>query len=283
MLSLPNAKTMRAFPTFSQFMANFARDFRSNYQPRLSVMKKTIYSKFDKKEITNMPIAKFPGRIITIISAGEADRAVDFLLTHDILGIDSETRPSFKKGSSNKVSLLQVSTHDTCFLFRLNHIGLPNSIIRLLENKQVPMIGLSLANDMLALHERSPFKPGLFIDLQETVAKIGIKDQALQKLYANIFHEKISKRQRLSNWDADVLTDAQKMYAATDAWTCIRLYEEIERLSQTGDFDLIEVAEPEPVVAPKEPEDTPSKSETPKPRKPRTYRKKQNTKPNKEK
>lgn len=240
-------------------------------------MKKTIYSKFDKKEITNMPIAKFPGRIITIISAGEADRAVDYLLTHDILGIDSETRPSFKKGNNHKVSLLQVSTHNTCFLFRLNHIGLTPSLVRLLENKQVPMIGLSLSNDMLALHERAPFKPGLFIDLQDTVAKIGIKDQALQKLYANIFHEKISKRQRLSNWDADVLTDAQKMYAATDAWTCIRLYEEIERLSQTGDYELIEVAEPEPVAEPKEAEDKQTKSETPKPRKPRTYKKNKNT------
>lgn len=230
-----------------------------------------------------MPTAKFPGRIITIISAGEADRAVDFLLTHSILGIDSETRPSFKKGSSYKVSLLQVSTHNTCFLFRLNHIGLPQSIIRLLENKRVPMIGLSLSNDMLALHERSPFTPGLFVDLQDTAAEIGIADKALQKLYANIFHEKISKRQRLSNWDADVLTDAQKMYAATDAWSCIRLYEEIERLRQTGDYTLIEVPDPEPRPAPEKPKGEPGEAPIRNTRRPRTYRKGKNATPKEDK
>ncbi len=210
-------------------------------------MKKTIYTKFDKTAISALPVAEFPGRIVTILTAGEAERAVDYLLTQPILGIDTETRPAFRKGTTYKVALLQVSAHDICFLFRLNRIGVTPAIIRLLENTTVPMVGLSLSNDLLSLHHRADFKPGMFVDLQNEVSRLGIKDQSLQKLYANLFHQKISKRQRLSNWEADALTDRQCMYAATDAWTCIRLYEEICRLAETGDYTLITVEEPAPV------------------------------------
>ncbi|MCH4147536.1 MAG: 3'-5' exonuclease domain-containing protein 2 [Prevotella sp.] len=207
-------------------------------------MKKIIYNKFDKKEITKMPQVVFPGRIITIINKEETQKAVDYLLSQDILGVDTETRPSFRKGESFMVSLLQVSTRDTCFLFRLNLTDLTPALIRLLENKAVPMIGLSWHDDLLALHKRAEFTPGNFIDLQNLVGSIGIEDLALQKLYANLFHQKISKRQRLTNWECDVLTDKQKQYAATDAWTCINLYEEICRLQDTKDYELVKVPEP---------------------------------------
>ena len=170
-------------------------------------MKKTIYSRFDKKAITELPQVLFPGRIITIISESDAEKAVDYLLTCDILGVDTETRPTFKKGQQHKVALLQVATHDTCFLFRLSDIGLPKSVIRLLEDKQIPKVGLSWHDDLLSLSKREKFTPGYFIDLQNLVGAIGIKDLSLQKIYANLFHQKISKRQRLTNWEADVLNE----------------------------------------------------------------------------
>ena len=173
------------------------------------------------------------------MSESEAEKAVDFLLSNDILGVDTETRPSFKKGESHMVSLLQVSTSNICFLFRLNHIGITPAILRLLENTTVPMVGLSLHDDMLSLHKRVGFTPGNFIDLQDLVGELGIEDLSLQKLYANLFHKKISKRQRLTNWDSDVLNDKQKAYAALDAWACINLYKEILRLKNSGDYVLV--------------------------------------------
>lgn len=207
-------------------------------------MKKTIYSKFDKKLITELPIALFSGRIITIINENDADKAVDYLLSCDILGVDTETRPMFRKGEQHKVALLQVASRDTCFLFRLNDIGIPPSVIRLLEDCTVPKIGLSWHDDLLSLHRRVEFNPGYFVDLQDIVKEIGIKDLSLQKLYANIFHQKISKRQRLTNWEAEVLSDKQKLYAATDAWACIKLYEEINRLYKTKEYTLVVSPEP---------------------------------------
>ncbi|CCZ15162.1 3'-5' exonuclease domain protein [Prevotella sp. CAG:487] len=200
---------------------------------------KTIYNRLDKEYIKDLPLVSFPGKIITVNSEREADKAVPFLLSKDILGVDTETRPSFKKGQQHKVSLLQVATEDVCFLFRLNYIGMVTSVISLLSNTDVPMVGLSWHDDLAALQKRMEFKPGLFIDIQDIIGDIGIEDKSLQKLYANIFKQKISKRQRLTNWDADVLSDKQMSYAATDAWACVRLYKEILKLKETGDYSLI--------------------------------------------
>jgi ribonuclease D len=201
---------------------------------------KTIFKKFDKKRITTLPVVQFQGKIVVVISAGEAERAVDYLLSQSILGVDTETRPSFKKGQIHQVALLQVSTHDICFLFRLNYLGMAPAVVRLLEDEQVPKVGLSWHDDILQLHKRGNFTPGNFIDLQKHVGEIGVEDRSLQKLYANFFGKKISKSQQLSNWENDVLQERQKIYAATDAWACIQLYEELQRLESTRDFRLVE-------------------------------------------
>lgn len=204
-------------------------------------MKKTIYNKFDKATINALPLVEYPYKINVILNEYEAERAVDYLLTCDILGVDTETKPAFRRGQNHKVALLQVATREQCFLFRLNHLGLPQSIIRLLSNRMVPMVGLSWHDDIMSLHRRAEFTPGWFIDIQDIIGNIGIEDKSLQKLYANLFGEKISKRQRLTNWEADVLSDKQKEYAAIDAWACINLYDEIMRLMSTGDYELKKV------------------------------------------
>lgn len=209
---------------------------------------KKIYDKFDKSIINSLPLVTFPGKIIVVLNEYEADRAVEYLLSCDVLGVDTETRPAFRKGNNHKVALLQVATRKECFLFRLNHLGLPKSLLRLLSNKQVPMIGLSWHDDLMSLHRREQFEPGWFIDIQDIIGNLGIVDKSLQKLYANLFGEKISKRQRLTNWEADVLTERQKEYAAIDAWACIKLYDEIMNLLATKEYELEVVPEEKPAA-----------------------------------
>lgn len=211
-------------------------------------MNKVIYNKFDKSRISLLPRVTFPGRIVVILNETEAEKAVDYLLSRDIIGIDTETRPVFKKGHRRKVALLQACDHDVCFLFRLNYIGIPDCIKRFLEDTTVPKVGLSLSDDMLMLHQRANFKPGYFIDLQDYVKSLGIEDMSLQKLYANVFHERIAKREQLSNWENEVLNDKQKLYASTDAWTCIKLYERLHEMKETGDYQLVVVPTPEPAT-----------------------------------
>ena len=127
------------------------------------------------------------------------------------------------------------------FLFRLHLTGITPAIIRFLEDKTVPKVGLSWHDDLLQLHKRAEFKAGYFIELQDEAKKFGLQDMSLQKLYANLFHQKISKAQRLSNWEASELKDSQQAYAATDAWCCIKLYEELLRLKRDGDYELDEL------------------------------------------
>ena len=208
-------------------------------------MKKTIYKKFNKAIISTLPLIRFEGKIITVISESEASRAVDFLLSQPILGIDTETKPTFKRGVIHQVALLQVATHDLCFLFRLNYLGLSPSVVRLLMDRTVPKVGLSLHDDLHMLHKRGEFQAGSFIDLQNVVKEIGIEDMSLQKLYANLSGMRISKAQQLSNCQANVLSDKQKVYAATDAWACIVIYEELMRLNESKDYDLCETNEPQ--------------------------------------
>ncbi len=212
-------------------------------------MMKTIYNKFDKAKIAALPRVLFKGRIVVVLTERDADKAVRYLLSQPILGVDTETRPSFKKGETHQVALLQVSSYDVCFLFRLNQLGMSPSVKRLLEDTRVPKIGLSLRDDFLSLHKLGDFNAGYFIDLQDHMREIGVEDLSLQKLYANFFAQKISKREQLTNWEADILQDKQKLYAATDAWSCIMLYEELQRLEQTGDYELIKVDDNETSTA----------------------------------
>ena len=189
------------------------------------MMSKVIYNKYDKAQIATLPVAEFQGRTNVVLTAGEAERAVDFLLGQPLLGFDTETRPSFKRGQNHKTALLQVSAEDICFLFRLNYTGLTPALRRLLEDREVTKIGLSWHDDLNSLHKLGPFETGTFIDVQTLVREI-------------------SKRQQLSNWEADVLSDKQKLYAATDAWACIEIYKETIRLKETGDYKLIVKEEP---------------------------------------
>ena len=183
----------------------------------------------EKNEISTMPTAAFEGRIITIDTPQAVDQAILALSKESHVGIDTETRPSFRKGVQHDVSLIQLSTLDTCFLIRLNRTGMPASLIAFLENKDIAKIGLSLHDDYQGLCKRRKFKAGNFIDLQKEVGKYGIEEMSLQKIFAIMFAQRISKSQQLTNWENDILTDKQKLYAATDAWACLKIYNELNQ------------------------------------------------------
>ena len=180
-----------------------------------------------KENIAAYPAEKFNGRIEEIRTTDECKKAINYLSGCGILGFDTETRPTFRKGSVNSVSLIQLSTNDTCFLFRVSIFGFSPELIQLLSNPGILKIGLSLLDDFQSMRRRARFTPQGFIDLQNVVKNYNIEDLSLQKIYALLFHKKISKSQRLTNWEAETLTESQKRYAALDAWACLKIYEEL--------------------------------------------------------
>jgi ribonuclease D len=180
------------------------------------------------EEIATMAVEAFPGRIVVVSSAEEVQPAVEQLRRHPVIGFDTETRPNFRKGQRNEVALLQLSTPDHCYLFRLNHIGIPSELSALLADNQVLKIGLSLSDDFRALRQRTDIPFANFIDLQRFVPQAtGIQDASLRSIYAILFRKKISKGQQLSDWESPRLSLPQQRYAALDAWACLRIYEHL--------------------------------------------------------
>jgi ribonuclease D len=209
-----------------------------------------LHKNTPKALISSLPRLTYDKNIIVIISEAEAQKAVDVLSRSTILGIDTETRPSFKKGISHRVALLQIANEEICFLFRLNRIGLPPCLVSLLERNDILKVGLSLKDDFMMLHGRCDFTPNAIIDLQPYVKSMGIADMSLQKLYANVFGKRISKSARLSNWEADSLTEAQKQYAAIDAHACLQLYLHLETLQKNGNYIILEDSTEETSITP---------------------------------
>ena len=180
-------------------------------------MKRIIYSKFDKSAISELPRVTFLGEIVTVTSEEEAEKAVEELLHQPILGVDTETRPVFHKGQHHLVALLQGERAGQVLPFPSQQDGRTLVYHPSLGGHDRAEDRPFLGDDMNMLHHRVKFSPGRFIDLQKMVSDFGIKDLSLQKLYANIFHERISKREQLSNWESDQLNPKQQLYAATDA------------------------------------------------------------------
>lgn len=185
-------------------------------------------SNISKEEINSYPLCEINGKITIVDNAEQISDAVEELRQTKIIGFDTETKPNFRKGVSNKISLLQLATAKHCFLFRLKMLGPNNQLKELLEDKHVMKVGLSVHDDFLSLNQWMKVSPQNFLELQIYAELFGIDDKSLQKIYAIIFQKKIPKNQQLSNWEAPELTEAQKMYAARDAWACLEIYNELK-------------------------------------------------------
>ena len=176
------------------------------------------------EELALLPGGQFSGRTVVIDSPSGLNEACDHLLAQRAIGFDTETRPAFTAGKSNKVALLQLSTPECCYLMRLCSMRLDKAMIKVLESPSLVKVGAAVRDDVRALAALRSFKPGGFVDLQSIVGGYGIRELSLRKMAAIVLGVRISKAQRLSNWEAAELTEAQKLYAATDAWVALEIY-----------------------------------------------------------
>ena len=183
----------------------------------------------DKEELAELPLIQFEGKISLVESNEDYISSIEYLSKQTMLGFDTETKPAFKKGVVYEVALLQLATSDRAFLFRLNKIGLPNSLKNILENPEIQKIGVAIRDDIKGLQKLNHFKPGGFIELQDHVKDYGIQNFSLKKLSAIVLGFRISKSQRVTNWEAPDLSEAQQIYAATDAWVSHRIYESLNQ------------------------------------------------------
>ena len=194
-----------------------------------------LAKKITKEEFNLLPVVSHTGNIVVANTTAEAERAVTAIReAHCVVGFDTETRPAFVKGVTYKVCLVQLSAGKTGYLFRLNLIGgIPACLKELLEDPTVIKVGLSTTDDFRNLGKwEENIQPHGFIELQHLVKGYGIEEMSLSKIYALLFKKRISKRQRLTNWEAPSLTDKQLSYAAFDAVACVEIYTELTRMGQ---------------------------------------------------
>lgn len=183
-----------------------------------------------KEEIALLPLKAFDGHISIPLTQDQINEAVAYLSQYRLLGFDTETRPCFRKGQHNKVALLQLSAGDRAFLFRINKIGLPEVVRHLLSDSSITKVGAAIRDDIKALRGICNFEPGGFVDLQSLAKELGIEHSGLKPLTALLLEFRISKAQQTSNWEAQYLSEAQQLYAATDAWVSLEIYNRLLEL-----------------------------------------------------
>ena len=191
--------------------------------------------KISNEQTALLPAVEFRGKILLVEQERDIAEACKQLARQPLIGFDTETRPSFRPGVTFRVSLLQLSTPTVCYLFRLNKIPLAKPILQLLENREVLKIGADVAGDIRSLLALRRFRPGGFVDLQQLAPDWGIEEKSLRKLSAIVLGKRVSKAQRLSNWEAAQLTEKQMRYAATDAWICPEIYRTLQHTLKPND------------------------------------------------
>jgi len=181
-------------------------------------------NEISKEEVSALELIQYEGPITMIDSLEAFEQAIDQIALEPVLGFDTETRPSFKKGKVYPTSLVQIASLEQAWIIRVNRIGYPGALLELLSNDTPLKIGLGLQDDLRRLRADFQFEPRGFLDLQHYVAAFRIEEKGLKKISGIVLNRRISKSQQVSNWDADVLSEAQLKYAATDAWICLMIY-----------------------------------------------------------
>lgn len=183
-----------------------------------------------KEDINLLPLGKFEGDIVIIDQISQLATAFEAINQHAFVGFDTETKPVFVRGESNKVSLLQIAIPGQVFLVRIHLTGLTEEIIDFFENDRIKKLGVGLRDDLIFLQRIAPFEPAGFIELNQMVNTLEIEANGLRKLAAIILGFRISKNAQVSNWEAPVLNEKQLVYAATDAWVCLEMFNKIRTL-----------------------------------------------------
>jgi len=179
-----------------------------------------------KEDVDKLPLIKFPGRTHVISTSESIARTLKRIESEPFVGFDTETKPNFKKGTFNKLALVQIATEKEAYLIRVQQTGITNEL-RHFFSSSLPKLGIALHDDIKALQKLRSFTPGGFVSINTITVDLGIKNQGIRKLSAIILGHRISKRQQLSNWENKRLTPSQISYAATDAWICWKMYSDL--------------------------------------------------------
>ncbi|GAF04728.1 3'-5' exonuclease [Saccharicrinis fermentans] len=196
-----------------------------------------IKNKITNEALNDLPLNAYQGEIVVVENTEDISQVIKEMDGEKVLGFDTETRPSFKKGKTNLISLIQLSTEKSTYLIRTHKTGVTDELLHLLSNEDVKKVGVGIRDDIRGLQKLKAFTPGGFVELQTMAVDKGLKDFSLKKLAGILLEFRVSKRQRLSNWEADQLTQGQMVYAATDSWVALEIFKKLSQLDSSNIVD----------------------------------------------
>ncbi len=199
-----------------------------------------IYNSITNDALNELPLQHFQGEIVVVEDVIDIPTVLQELNKHAVIGFDTETKPAFKKGQSNDIALLQLSSEAQTFLIRLNKTGIPPILADYLASEDILKVGVGIRDDIRGLQRLAKFTPGGFVELQTMATDKGLKDFSLKKLAGILLGFRVSKRQRLSNWESEVLSEGQLIYAATDSWVALEIYKKLQKINPGSVQDLPE-------------------------------------------
>ena len=195
----------------------------------------TFPTTISKEIINDLPLSRYDGPITLVSTPGEMSVAVAALKKEKILGFDTETRPNFRPGKGYPPALLQLGGADMVYLFQLLKFEDITPVLGVLADPDIIKVGVAIRDDVRKLRERQDFKPAGFVELADITHRLDIVNTGLRSLAGIFLGVRISKGAQVSNWSRDHLTDAQTVYAATDAWISREIYMRLRDLGFAKD------------------------------------------------
>jgi ribonuclease D len=185
-----------------------------------------------REELALLPVRRYEGRIVVVADAHDLERAMHDIGHEHVVGFDTETPPTFRKGQSHKPTLVQMATAHAAYLFQLRRMDFAPALTEVLENAQIIKAGVALADDLRKLKELFPFQERGILDLGKVAQHHGLKQSGVRNLAGMLLGFRITKGPRTSNWSRPTLSPNQIHYAATDAWVCRELYLHFQHRAQ---------------------------------------------------
>ena len=180
-----------------------------------------------REEINDLPLRSFDGKVVLVNQVKALPKVFKEIKQHDVVGFDTETRPSFHKGQRYAVSLIQLALPKKVFLLRIKNTNITEDIIECFEDYSTIKTGVGIHDDIKALQKIKRFQPEGFLDLAPVAKRAGFQVESIKKLAGLLLGFRISKSAQTSNWDAEQLNEKQISYAATDAWVCLAVYNKL--------------------------------------------------------
>jgi len=191
-----------------------------------------------REQLAELPMRRYEGRIVVVADARDLEQAMHDIRREHVVGFDTETPPTFRKGQSHQPTLVQVATAHAAYLFQLRRLDFSGALPELLENPGIVKTGVALADDLRKLKEVFPFEEQNVVDLGKLALHHGLKQSGVRNLAGIFLGFRITKGPRTSNWRRLDLSSGQISYAATDAWVCRELYLRFQQLGLRTEIGL---------------------------------------------